>query len=637
MITGLILGAAIDRLFLTKKTPKSKSKPIHPESLGIPYLNPKAEKELIDNHAGLGKAITSNDVYDMITKQIIDTIDKTGHLPWYTGRDENVGKGVSLNIDTPYNFDTLKAYRGINAFMLSLKKTEGKDKNGNKVIYLDPIQDGRMYWLTFKQIEKLGGKIKKGTRSSQAIYYNFIFKYGNDTISEKKYKQLFKKYGSKNSPNYNVQEAKKLKKIPFVRYYNVFNERDITGINFEAKRKKQQEKLKQFESKAKKIKAADALFNNMPKKPKLVQRHIGSGESPHYTPNTDAITMPLKQQYKDVGIWYGTLFHESIHATGHRSRLNRGLLKDYHLDVRVRALEELVAELGSAFLNAESGIFLSTLKKNAAYIKGWSKSVKETLQENNKAIFVAAGYAQKAADYILDRDKNGTPKFYNDISNIDNTSNLEKRVIKHLEKMSHEQFANDYAYLFSADLDKVLYRIEDNNTYKKYVKLLAKKVIKDNRFDDVRFDNLKQSEQLSLFGSSGINVSTERFKKMKVSELRDFTLKYYNAKLKGNKTYSKYLNEIVFTTKAGRKISKGSAMYKEKAAVIERLEELIKKSTYNNWGDRKKADPKNLLGYLNFKSKLIIDGKKRHVRISIILNSDRKTHLKGIEVGKTKK
>ena len=147
---------------------------------------------------------------------------------------------------------------------------------------------------------------------------------------------------------------------------------------------------------------------------------------------------------------------------------------------------------------------------------------------------------------------------------------------------------------------------------------------------------LKPTGQIALFGKYP-EISTDTFKDMKVSELRAFTLSYYLTHLKGKKVAIKnHLKEVIFTTKAGRKIAKGEAMYKEKAAVIERLEELIKNSTYNNWGSRKTQDSPNILGYLNFKSKLTIDGEKRHVRIAISLTRERKTELKNVEVGKKK-
>ncbi|GIM59859.1 hypothetical protein CAPN007_20680 [Capnocytophaga canimorsus] len=133
-------------------------------------------------------------------------------------------------------------------------------------------------------------------------------------------------------------------------------------------------------------------------------------------------------------------------------------------------------------------------------------------------------------------------------------------------------------------------------------------------------------------------LTTEDFKNMKVSELRKFTLEYYNTHLKGKTTIiKKYLKEVVFTTKAGKKIANGEAMYSAKAVAVKHLEQLIKNSSYNNWGDRKITDSKDVIGYMNFKSKLIIDGEKRHLRIALAVYKNRKTELKSIEVGKRKK
>jgi hypothetical protein len=137
-------------------------------------------------------------------------------------------------------------------------------------------------------------------------------------------------------------------------------------------------------------------------------------------------------------------------------------------------------------------------------------------------------------------------------------------------------------------------------------------------------------------GLNAIETSTDKFRKMTVSELRKFTLDYYNENLKGKKaTIKNHLKEVVFVAGAGRKMLQ--PIYSEKVAVIEHLEELIKNSTYNNWGERKEKDSPDVLGYLNFKSKITIDGQKRHVRISVILDRDRKTKLKTFEVGGNKK
>ena len=130
-------------------------------------------------------------------------------------------------------------------------------------------------------------------------------------------------------------------------------------------------------------------------------------------------------------------------------------------------------------------------------------------------------------------------------------------------------------------------------------------------------------------------VSTERFKKMSVPELREYTLEYYLENY-GRKSISKnFFKEdniqIEFFNTAGKKLQK--PIYKEKVAVLEHLESLIKNSTYNNWGNRKESSPPNIIGYLNFKAKVTIDGEKRHVRISIAVDRDRKFRFKTFEVG----
>ena len=197
---------------------------------------------------------------------------------------------------------------------------------------------------------------------------------------------------------------------------------------------------------------------------------------------------------------------------------------------------------------------------------------------------------------------------------------------------------------YFSNKNKLFTRLENYETLRRYnltdlgyniISEIDSFLIKEGK--KVRGDIKKINKKYGLNAPSVPEVSTERFKKMKVSELRAFTLRYYNLFLKGNSvTIERYLKEVVFTNKAGRKIALGEAMYSAKASVISHLKTLIKNSTYNNWGDRKNSDGKDVLGYLNFKSKLTIDGEKRHVRISLVVYRDRKTELKNVEVGKKK-
>ena len=137
-----------------------------------------------------------------------------------------------------------------------------------------------------------------------------------------------------------------------------------------------------------------------------------------------------------------------------------------------------------------------------------------------------------------------------------------------------------------------------------------------------------------IFGAVS-EVSTERFKKMSVPELREYTLEYYLENYGGKSISKNFFKEdniqIEFFNTAGKKLQK--PIYKEKVAVLEHLESLIKNSTYNNWGNRKESSPPNIIGYLNFKAKVTIDGEKRHVRISIAVDRDRKFRFKTLEVG----
>ena len=151
----------------------------------------------------------------------------------------------------------------------------------------------------------------------------------------------------------------------------------------------------------------------------------------------------------------------------------------------------------------------------------------------------------------------------------------------------------------------------------------------------VRGDIKKINKKYGLNASSVPEVSTERFKKMSVPELREYTLEYYLENYGGKSISKNFFKEdniqIEFFNTAGKKLQK--PIYKEKVAVLEHLESLIKNSTYNNWGNRKESSPPNIIGYLNFKAKVTIDGEKRHVRISIAVDRDRKFRFKTLEVG----
>ena len=261
-------------------------------------------------------------------------------------------------------------------------------------------------------------------------------------------------------------------------------------------------------------------------------------------------------------------------------------------------------------------------------------------------------------------------KVFNELKDSLNAIPLEERTAQAQEERRRQKEAN-LNYL-NKEIAETLARIErfesksqENKTFAKEIKSLNNEKLKQAEkkaewnsdefyyITDISYYNrlLKQRESEenpktnikntlnapnSLFGTPP-EINTLAFKKMKVTELRAFTLEFYRLFLKGKrKEIEKHLKEVVFTSEGGRKIAYGEAMYSAKAAVIEHLGSLIKNSTYNNWGDRKPSDSEEILGYLNFKSKITIDGKKRHVRIAISVDKDRNLKFKSYDVGKKK-
>ena len=215
------------------------------------------------------------------------------------------------------------------------------------------------YWLTFKQIKKLRGSVKAGEHGTPIVYYKTI-----EEVVE----------------NDKGEEVKRTRWI--CRYYTVFNLEQTTGIKAPDTKKR----------KINPIKEAEAIVKGYKDKPKIIHRN----GTPYYSPTEDLISLPEMSDYEKEEYYYSTLFHEMVHSTGHKSRLNR--IKDFAMfGSSEYSKEELVAELGAMFLSNKAGIERFTRKNNTAYINGWIKQ----LRNNVRWIVEASGKAQKAVDYIL--------------------------------------------------------------------------------------------------------------------------------------------------------------------------------------------------------------------------------------------
>lgn len=354
---------------------------------GIPVLSQAEELALLGTEAvqeGLGKAVSSQDIYKMVNDQMIELIKKDDLPPWK--KTWKAGKNTaSHGFEPAKNFVTKKIYSGINYLMLN---------------FIYPSHRGSHwqvpYFLTFNQIEKKKGKIKQGAKALKVFYFRYILKYKGQLISEEQYIKL-----ANQCTDGNVEICKDLEQFAMLKYYNVFAADDIEGIDW----KFEVVEILEVDRSSYEIETCKAIVNAWSTKPPI--KH--GGDRAFYRPGADFIQMPNIEDFDAPQEYYSTLFHEMIHSTGAAHRLNRdfgGKFGD-----KKYAFEELIAELGASFLNAESGILYFVRDNSAAYLKGWKKELLKQMKDDDKFFFKASSAAQKGAEFILQRDDQDIPKY----------------------------------------------------------------------------------------------------------------------------------------------------------------------------------------------------------------------------------
>ncbi len=289
-------------------------------------------------------ALAVKDVNQIITDRIVERLEK-GVIPWVKPWSAS---GLASN------YITRKPYRGINALLLNSTQFE------------------LPYFMTFKQAAERGGKIRKGAKAEMVTYWNYLF--------------FHKQGGGKLTPlEARILPAATVKRVAYLKYYNVFNVADVEGVDLDlpkAEVKPLPERLEQ----------CDAIIEGLPQTPRVTF----GGNRACYIPALDALEMPNREDFISPEFYYKTFFHEIIHWTGHEARLNRRLVGS-SADIGSYSREELIAELGAAFLCNHAGISGVILENTTAYIQGWLSVLK-----NDKTLIVeAAGLAQKATDYLL--------------------------------------------------------------------------------------------------------------------------------------------------------------------------------------------------------------------------------------------
>jgi antirestriction protein ArdC len=221
------------------------------------------------------------------------------------------------------------------------------------------------FWLTYKQAQELGGNVKRGEKACPVVFWKWL----------------------------DVEENGTTERIPFLRYYSVFNVTQCDGIPGD--------KIPSLNGTKRQhcpIAEAERIVSVMPKRPE-----IKTGlDRAFYSPSGDFVGMPSPEQFRTGEDFYSVLFHELTHSTGHETRLNRkgitGTDGEWSsFGSTPYAKEELVAEMGAAFLCGQVGIVERTLDNSAAYVSSWL----QRLKDDRRLVVHAAAQAQKAADFIL--------------------------------------------------------------------------------------------------------------------------------------------------------------------------------------------------------------------------------------------
>lgn len=285
------------------------------------------------------------DIYSLVTDQIIAHLEK-GTIPW---RQPWTDAGI------PRNLLSQRAYRGINLWLLLALNYEHN------------------LFLTWDQLKKVGGSVNKGEHGHIVAFWKMVPKEEPRMVHEKE------------------------KHIPMLRYYKVFNISQCRDLPEDLRAKVGATRTNEQSVKSQEVLLrCGTVYQNMPDYPPI--RH--KVQKAFYDAKNDYINMPRKNSFKTSESYYATLFHELVHSTGHEKRLNRASICEMaEFGSETYSIEELIAELGSAYLCSHTGILPTQIEDSAAYIKGWL----EKLRNDKKFIISSSAYAQKAFDFILNR------------------------------------------------------------------------------------------------------------------------------------------------------------------------------------------------------------------------------------------
>ena len=305
-----------------------------------------------------------NQIFEKINKTVIEGLKAKGlswFKPWKSGQ-----------ANAPFNLATDRFYNGFNIFILNYEMVDkGYEHN---------------QWLTFKQVSAKGGKVVKGSKSTE-VYFWQIGYLDNSTgkfVAPKLIKLI--------NPNERMADGKlRYLKTFSVKFYKVFNVAQCTGID----PKVMEDTTPDVDNKPNEV--AESLSQSyIDKQGSLKLVHLE--DSAYYSPNRDIVNMPKLDTFVDADSYYKVLFHELAHSTGHKDRLNRKTLLEVNKwGDTTYAKEELVAEISAMYIVGMLGLEPKDNESNSqAYIKGWCKY----LEDKPKECVYAMQQATKVVDYI---------------------------------------------------------------------------------------------------------------------------------------------------------------------------------------------------------------------------------------------
>ena len=291
--------------------------------------------------------MSKQDIYQRVTNEMITALEK-GTPPWRKPwKGSNDGDSHLLGLPLRSNG---VPYSGVNIVLLWAAKEEN-DYTSNR-------------WMTYQQAKEVGGQVRKGEKGTTIVYANKFTKTESDADGKETEKQ-----------------------IAFLKTYTVFNVGQVDGLP---------ENLQETvspppEEESGRIEQLETFYRALP----ATVHHAGNRA--YYNIGTDRIVLPPFTAFTTPEAYYAVRGHETIHWTGHKTRLEReGLGKRY--GTKSYAFEELIAELGASFLCAAQGIYHATRDDHASYLGEWLS----LLKDDKKVIFRAAAEAQRAVSYVQD-------------------------------------------------------------------------------------------------------------------------------------------------------------------------------------------------------------------------------------------